>query len=1024
MRQNENEDASCKPRVFRRHWTSIGKMAVLPSLLVQLTNSLQLWLTDSQGYNFGQETMTKKASSDSPTSLLTLEDIMHTITDIQKDLHATKARVTELAIAKVDDPSDNHRSPFMWWRPPSSRTTSNSADPVPCMRVDAPRFSGDDPTAWIFRIQKYFDYSLTLEAERLQLVSMLINHPTSDWFHYYQSNTYDASWADFLVAVQPRFDPHYYENYIGLLSKLTQTSSVLDYQTSLESLLNKVSGVPEAMLISMFVAGSEQPIQREINLRNPTTLQSTFALARELAACHQEAATAFGSPAHMPWSNLPPPTGAAGILSTPKSGVRPNPTESGASNRAADALSRREDDAEVAAMFLTYARPLPKLLEAVAAENTMDPELRQLHEVVATGTTKPGFTVHSGILYYHHRLVLTSSSPLRPSYWPSTTAPRWPDIKVNAHHQEVSYAVGDLVFLKLRPYRQHSVARPLSTKLSRRFHGPFPILERVGQVAYRLQLPLDCRIHNVFHVSLLRPFVQNGENIPPVSLPADFYKGCPVLVPVKALAARTVLVDGFPQDQWLIRWLDGGPENSTWEPVADVQCHFPALGLEDKAVSDQGGSYGGCPRSYRPNRSFWFRNAFVQSGPFGPLNTSDKQKMAYSGDAAAEAAAKKKYKGVRMRSWGSWVSEIRAPYQKTRIWLGSYSTPECAARAYDAALLCLKGPSAAASLNFPHHLSSYPIPPSPPGAVFSPKAIQRIAAASAANSPHWEEAAAETDGDVEYCMDDVIIGGELEVHSPRRHEQTPAAIMAAQCSWYNFDSPKYSNMFANDGFFAGDPQLIDQISLDDIFCMAVFISKMDSAFDKLIDLLEKVLYGEIEHDEGVCMVFDHVYEISMTVIQNLTSAPLSPPNLALVVTVQNTESHVEELKDDTNVESHVGDVMDRRPKLMNEDDERSNAVENNEELALLEGANKVADADKKHADNPFSFDTIKLFDNVDAVKTKHLVSPREPTLGIGSISHVPRFALRSKMIEDSKSGLLLWFSILSPVLKHKWEPPP
>ncbi|RAL38775.1 hypothetical protein DM860_013456 [Cuscuta australis] len=108
-------------------------------------------------------------------------------------------------------------------------------------------------------------------------------------------------------------------------------------------------------------------------------------------------------------------------------------------------------------------------------------------------------------------------------------------------------------------------------------------------------------------------------------------------------------------------------------------------------------------------------------------------------------------------------------------------------------------------LLLPHSPLLPPAPSSPP------KAIQRIAAASAANSPHWEEAAAETDGDVEYCMDDVIIGGELEVHSPRRHEQTPAAIMAAQCSWYNFDSPKYSNMFANDGFFAGDPQLIDRM---------------------------------------------------------------------------------------------------------------------------------------------------------------------------------------------------------------------
>ncbi|VFQ90888.1 unnamed protein product [Cuscuta campestris] len=150
----------------------------------------------------------------------------------------------------------------------------------------------------------------------------------------------------------------------------------------------------------------------------------------------------------------------------------------------------------------------------------------------------------------------------------------------------------------------------------------------------------------------------------------------------------------------------------------------------------------------------------------------------------------------------------------------------------------------------------------------------------------------------------------------------------------------------------------------------------------------------------------------MKVIQNLTSAPLSPPNSALVVTVQNTGSHEKELKDDSSVEPHVGDVMDSKPELMNEDDERSNVVENNKELALLEGANKVTDADNTHADNR------------DAVRTKHLVSPREPILGIGSISHVPRFAPRSKMVEDSKSGLLLWFNIISPVQKHEWEPPP
>jgi hypothetical protein len=124
--------------------------------------------------------------------------------------------------------------------------------------------------------------------------------------------------------------------------------------------------------------------------------------------------------------------------------------------------------------------------------------------------------------------------------------------------------------------------------LSPRFYGPFKILEKIGEVAYKLQLPSQSKIHPVFHVSLLKRAIGDyqAEGELPKELDVVLDEGA---FPVKVLGSRVTTKAGITTPQSLIQWSNKSIEDVTWEDNAVIKGQFPDFNLEDKVLTEGGG---------------------------------------------------------------------------------------------------------------------------------------------------------------------------------------------------------------------------------------------------------------------------------------------------------------------------------------------------------------------------------------------------------------------------------------------------
>ena len=152
-------------------------------------------------------------------------------------------------------------------------------------------------------------------------------------------------------------------------------------------------------------------------------------------------------------------------------------------------------------------------------------------------------------------------------------------VQADQHRSDKQLEVGDWVYVKLQPYRQHSVALRLHQKLGPKFFGPFPILARVGPVAYRLQLPAQAKIHPVFHISLLKKYIGDCSTLlGPV--PEVDELGLLAAEPVAILGRRLGKKGNKAVVYLLIQWSNRPKEETTWELYSDIEAKFPDFNLE------------------------------------------------------------------------------------------------------------------------------------------------------------------------------------------------------------------------------------------------------------------------------------------------------------------------------------------------------------------------------------------------------------------------------------------------------------
>eukprot|EP00253_Pinus_taeda_P011772 PITA_11772 len=138
------------------------------------------------------------------------------------------------------------------------------------------------------------------------------------------------------------------------------------------------------------------------------------------------------------------------------------------------------------------------------------------------------------------------------------------------------YQVGDHVYIRIQA-RKSTLQWSSCAKLAPQYFGPFQVLARVGPVAYQLALPSHIRIHNVFHVSMLKKYIYDPKHVIKWQDIREEPEGEVRVEPLSILDRREVQLRKRVITQIKVQWQHYGPEEATWEDKELFQKAYPGL---------------------------------------------------------------------------------------------------------------------------------------------------------------------------------------------------------------------------------------------------------------------------------------------------------------------------------------------------------------------------------------------------------------------------------------------------------------